>query len=295
MTGGTGRFNANEQIMNKFESVFKSAKDSLSVDAQGIKKASGDCRDAARQTSATCDTINSHSRRLIDFAVETQGALDELRGGGGGVSHLAAVARAASGDDLRAALAAASDVDDLARVCVDRSVEMTRAIDAGVATLPAVLRKAIDRGREQARENGGREADGVTVNAPPDVGPDVRALEETVERVRNASALTALEALQGAFHAISSEGERCRDMFHTVRDFSEDVMRVSTAIQEFKAGKVPGHAKSLAKDIWRCLRLSDLIRSFAVAAGKVIQWIVKVMQAIRNKAGSKFGRLLNGA
>ena len=52
-----------------------------------------------------------------------------------------------------------------------------------------------------------------------------------------------------------------------------------------------GKIRDLVKDIWRCLRLSDLIKAFAQAVGKLIKWIISLFQKVSDKLSKIWGAL----
>lgn len=273
---GIGEFASG--IIHDAAGMKDSLTDSLSIDIHGMKAAGGTCHKAACETSTICDTTISKARQLIDFGVEMKTAL-EVFNDGIDASDIVAVARVVNSDRMSAALGLASEMDDLALACVNQSIKMIDSIDAGIETLPDILEKEIDKRMDRAKEKGSKEGDPEL----PNLQPDVRELEETVGAVRDVNPLTAVDSLQRAFTGIASKGERCKDMFSTIHDFAKDVAGISETIESFKLGKMAGHIKDFVKDIWRSLRLSDLIRSFAVAVGQLIKWIIKVMQAVMEK------------
>lgn len=132
---------------------------------------------------------------------------------------------------------------------------------------------------DNAKEKGSREGDPEI----PNLESDVRALEDAAKGVRSANPLNAMDSFLTAFDGISVKGQLCKSMFETMRDFAKDVAGVSETIQNFKLGKMVGHIRDLVKDIWRCLRLSDLIRAFANAVEQLIKWIIKVIEAVMEK------------
>lgn len=151
-----------------------------------------------------------------------------------------------------------------------------------VATSADILEKNLDKRMENAKQKGSKEGDPEI----PNLEADVRALEDATRDVQSANPLNAIDSFQGAFEGISTKGKLCQDMFTTMREFADDVSGVSEAIENFKLGKMVGHIRDLVKSVWRCLRLSDLIRAFARAVEQLIKWIIKLIQAIMEKIQS---------
>jgi len=263
--------------------VIDSIKDVV-VDINGIKQAGCDCYNSASETTTICDTTKSKTTEMINFGLEMKSAMSAFTDGAGtrGSRDITAVSRAISTDDLTAALKTVTEMDDLALACVNQSLKMIDSINAGVDSLPDVLEKSIDRRMENAKQNGSDDGDPALL----DLDEDCRELERATDSVVGMNPFTAIDSFQNAFDGIVSKGNLCRDMFETIHAFAKDVSGVSDAIQNFKLGKMVGKIRDLVKDIWRCLRLSDLIRSFAEAAGRLIKWIMKLIQTLKEKIHS---------
>ena len=261
--------------------VKDSIKQNLAIDIKGIKQAGAECHSAARETSTICTTTTSKAGQLVGFGLEMKSALDGFSDGID-AQDFAAIGAVLGSDKMRGALSLATEMDDLAIACAKQSVKMIDTIDTGIETLPDVLEKNLDKRMDNAKEKGSKEGDPDI----PNIEGDVRALEDTVRDVHGANPLNAIDSFQKAFEGISAKGKLCENMFTTMRDFADDVAGVSEAIENFKLGKMVGHIRDLVKSIWRCLRLSDLIRAFAKAAEQLIQWIVKVIQALIEKIQS---------
>ncbi|KAL7554581.1 hypothetical protein ACHAWF_019043 [Thalassiosira exigua] len=260
------------------DSIKDSLKDNFFLDIKGIKSAGAECHVTAKETSQICTTTTSKASQLITYGCEMKAALDGFSDGVD-AQDFAAIGAILTSDKIHTVLSLASEMDDLAISCARQSSKMIDAIDAGIETLPDILEKNVDKRMENAKQDGSKEGDPEI----PNLENDVRALEDTARCVRQSNPINAIEWFQKAFDGITTKGELCRDMFATMRDFANDVAGVSEAIENFKFGKLVGHIKGLVKDIWRCLRLSDLIRSFARAAEKLIKWIVEVIKAVMEK------------
>jgi len=268
---GLGSFAAN---------VIDSIKD-VAVDIDGMKQAGGDCYNSSREAATICDTTTSKATEIIDFGLEMKSALAGFTDGVDS-KDITAISRVVTGDKLTAALKTVTEMDDLALACVNQSLKMIDSIGAGVDSLPDILEKKIDHRMENAKQKGSNDGD----SELQDLDTDCRELEEAVNSVVSANPFTAIDSFQNAFDNVVSKGKLCNDMFDNIRAFANDVTGVSDAIQNFKLGKMIGKISDLIKDIWRCLRLSDLIRSFAEAAGRLIKWIMNVIQSLKEKIDS---------
>lgn len=261
--------------------VTDSIKQNLAIDIKGMKQAGAECHSAARETSTICTTTTSKAGQLVAFGLEMKSALDGFNDGID-AQDFAAIGNVLASDKMRGALSLASEMDDLAIKCAKQSVKMIDTIDTGIETLPDILEKNLDKRTENAKQKGSKEGDPDI----PNLEEDVRSLQEATRGVQGANPLNAINSFQNAFEGISTKGKLCEDMFTTMRDFADDVAGVSEAIENFKLGKMVGHIRDLVKSIWRCLRLSDLIRAFAKAVEQLISWIIKVIQALIEKIQS---------
>lgn len=260
--------------------VMESIKDAT-ADFDSIKQAGGDCYNAARETTIICNTTISKTTDTINFGHEMKSALGAFNDGID-VEDFTTISGVMTSDKLTVALKTALEMDDLALACVNQSLKMIDSIGAGIDSLPDVLEKRIDQRMEAAKQNGSNDGD----SEPRNLDTDCRELEQAVDSVVNMNPLKAMNTFQSAFDGIISKSNVCKDMFEIIYAFAKDVSDVSDAIRNFKLGQMFGKIHDLVKDIWRCLRLSVLIRSFAETVGRLIKWIMKVIQAVVEKINS---------
>lgn len=179
-----------------------SLKDSLNIDIRGIKEAGHTCHQAALETSSICDTTTSKARQLIDFGLEMKKTL-EVFNNGVDASDFTALANVLCSDRMRVALGISSEMDSLALACVNQSIKMIDSIDAGIESLPDILKQGNDKRKDVAKENGSKKGN----PEPPNLEPDVRELDVTVKAVQDANLVTAMFSLDRAFTDISSKTE----------------------------------------------------------------------------------------
>lgn len=256
------------------------------IDIKGIKRAGGECHTTARETSELCDETVTKAREMVDFGLEIKSTLDGFDGGIS-ASTFAIIKDLIDGDKMRAAMSLAGELDDLALACVEKSVAMIEAMERGIDTLPDVIENRVENRMEAAFEEGGKEGDPEL----PDIEPDVRELETCVDGVRDVNLFTVMKSGKEAFNGLTRKGDVCKQMFCTIKDFAQDVAEVSDAIRNFELGNMIGKIRDLVKDIWRCLRLSDLIKSFAEHVGKLIKWIIKLFRMASEKLSAIWGAL----
>ena len=259
------------------------------LDIKGMKRAGKHCGETARSTTELCTTTVSKAKQMVDFGMELKTTLLEQGEDGKGLSadKFATIQELCSGEKIKSALAIATELDDLAIECVNQSTEMIDSIEKGIETLPDIIEDRLDNNLEQASKEGSRDGDPEL----RDVSPDVDQLERAVQNIEQVNLFTVMSSGKDAFTELVSKGEVCFELFGTIKSFAQNVAEVSDAIANFKLGAMIGKIKDLVADVFRCLRLSDLIRSFAQAIKKLITWIISLFKSVSSKLSSIWGAL----
>jgi chemotaxis regulatin CheY-phosphate phosphatase CheZ len=286
-----GRFAAS--IKDGFEDVVELVDDKIEkpiiLDIKGMKQAGGECAKEARKTSRLCTTTVSKAQQMVEFGKSLQQTLEEVSDGDNKISAetFATIKDLIDGDQMKASWKLATELDDLALKCVEHSVRMIDSMEKGIDTLPDILEDRLDNKMEQAQREGSRDGDPEL----RDVSPDIEQLEKAVKEVEEVNLFTVMSSGQQAFRGLTSKGQVCFELFDTIKDFSVSVAEVAGAIENFKLGNMIGKIRDLVKDIWRCLRLSDLIKAFAQSVGKLIKWIISLFQKVSDKLSKIWGAL----
>ncbi|KAL3941639.1 MAG: hypothetical protein SGARI_000532 [Bacillariaceae sp.] len=286
-----GRFAAS--IKDGFEDVVELVDDKIDkpiiLDIKGMKRAGGECAQEARATSELCETTVSKAQQMVDFGMNLQQTLEEVSDGDNKLSAetFATIKDLIDGDQMKASWKLATELDDLALQCVDHSVRMMDSMEKGIDTLPDILEDRLDNKVEQAKNEGSLEGDPEL----RDVTPDIEELEMAVKDVEEVNLFTVMSSGQQAFRGLTAKGQVCFELFDTIKDFSVSVAGVAGAIENFKLGNMIGKIRDLVKDIWRCLRLSDLIKAFAQAVGRLTKWIISLFQKVSDKLSKIWGAL----
>ena len=252
-----------------------------------MKRAGAKCADTAQETSTLCDTTVTKARQMVEFGMAMNQTLLDVDEGGLSANKFATIQGLCSGDKLKSAWKLATELDDLAIQCVNQSVEMIDSIEKGIETLPDIFEDRIDQNLEQATKEGSRQGDPEL----RDISPDMEELERAVKNIEEVNLFTVMKSGKEAFHGLVEKGGICFELFGTIQSFANDVSGVAYAIANFQLGAMIGKIRDLVKDIWRCLRLSDLIRSFARAIGKLIKWIISLFRSVSEKLSSVWGAL----
>jgi len=118
------------------------------------------------------------------------------------------------------------------------------------------------------------------------------------EDIEDVNLFTVVERGSLAFQGLHRHGELSQDMFASIQNFAEDVETVSGSFrgfkpEDFKSFKTLGKIRDVASSIWRCLRLSNLINSFAEHVGELMQWMISLFEIASKKLGAIWGALAN--
>jgi hypothetical protein len=135
----------------------------------------------------------------------------------------------------------------------------------------------------------------------PDIDQSVNDMKRLVIDIQDVNLFTIVKSGSAAFDGLRKNGELSSDMFNSINNFAKDVESVSGSFRnlsddndEFKnPAKMFSKIKTVAKDAWRCLRLSGLMKLFAEKVQLLIKWIISLFQIASTKLGNIWGALSN--
>mmetsp|Transcript_25800 Transcript_25800/g.38944 ORF Transcript_25800/g.38944 Transcript_25800/m.38944 type:complete len:582 (+) Transcript_25800:90-1835(+) len=260
----------------------------INIDIGGMRRAGSSCHQNALETTELCNETVQKAREMVDFGLEIKATLTNLGGNNNmDVSALATIKDLIGGNQMKAAMSLAGEMDDLALRCVEKSNAMIKSMNDAVVALPDALEEHIEDKVDAAQNKGAREGDPEL----PDIQPDIEELGRCVTAIEEVNLVTVFDAGVNAFDGLTSKGEICRTMFSTIKDFAVDIVEMTQVLKEFKIHKFVGKVKDLVRDIWRCLRLGDLIKAFALQVGKLVKWIIDLFKICNERLSMIWGAL----
>jgi len=282
------------RLGDKFEELVEVIDDNkpILIDIKGIARAGKQCHKSAVGTSELCNETIAKAKEMVGFGLELKETLDGLSGGGLlEASKFEVISDLVDGDVIRDAISLAGDMQGLSLACVDKSQEMIGAMERGVDCLPDFLESHIENKMEEAVTRG-------SSNDPelPDIESHERDLKKLLSGVEDVNIFTIVTAGKEAFDGLTRKGKLCEEMFCTIQSFANNVAGTSETMRNLEidnVGSMIGNMKDLAKDVWRCLRLSGLIKSFAEGVERLIKWIIKLFNKASSKLSSIWGALAN--
>lgn len=256
------------------------------INIKGIRNSGRRCHENARSTVELCGNTVTKAREMVEFGLEIKSTLTSMQGNMD-ASALATIKDLIDGDKMKSAMRLAGEMNGLALECVDKSTGMIDSMNEAIDKLPDIVERRIENKMEKAAEKGAREGDPEL----PDIQPDVDELDRCITAIREVNLVTVFDAGMNAFNGLTAKGDVCKEMFSAIKDFATSIVEVSQAIQDFELTKMIGKMRSLARDIWRCLRLGDLIKAFAERVGKLVKWIINLFKMANEKLSMIWGAL----
>mmetsp|Transcript_21989 Transcript_21989/g.32477 ORF Transcript_21989/g.32477 Transcript_21989/m.32477 type:complete len:299 (-) Transcript_21989:77-973(-) len=245
------------------------------ADADKLQNAGSKVGRLARETSGHCVETNTKSQQLIAFATDVK---TTFVGFADGIdpSDFQNVQSLVSGDKMNSNIALAKEMDDLALQCVNKSMEMTKALKEGIEALPEPVKKEINDDNDEDSNTDQPDL--------PDIDKDIEELEECTKNIDNMNFFSAKEAGENAFEGLTNKGEVCQKVFGSMKDFADSIVEINDAFSNAKncCGKI-FTVVSEAKEIMRSIRLAKLIQLFAESAAKLIKSIIALMKAVMKK------------
>lgn len=268
-----------ESIKDKIDDVAES----IDFDADEAKRAGRDCHTAARDASTLCSETISKATTMVNFADEIRSTLQSVANGRPDASVLKTIRDLVDGDRVKKATSLATELKKLSRQCVNHSVAMISAMDRGVSSLPDIIEDKL----ESKVENSLKKDDIQLRN----IEQDLQAVSGCVASCKDVNLFTVTKVGVNAFDVLTSKGAVCKEMFTTIKRFAEDVVSISNVIQNFEISKIAGKISSLVRSMWRCLRLSGLIKRLAEEVGRLTRLIIDLFKMASSKLGAIWGAL----
>lgn len=218
---------------------------------------------------------------MIDFADEILSTLKSLPGND--ASILDTIRELTDGEKVLAAKEVASGLDVAAQDCVKKSIEMIDAMDEGVDSLPQMLQDMIEKEHDEDADKD----DDIDTSIIQDVENDLDDVKSCITSIQSLNLVTGLKVGVQAFGQLAEKAKRSRSLFDKVSDFASDIVDITKAFHDMAVKDVVSKSKELLK----CLRLTDVMRQLAQAAGKLIQMIIELFQSLAERISKLWAAL----
>jgi len=241
-----------------------------------LKDAALKSNSLAKETTELCRSTETQSQQMAEFCQDLKETLTTFQGNVN-ADAFATIQELLSGDKVQTAMSLANDMNDQASKCVDKSVEMVTIMEETMDKLPGPLQQAIDqaiKSEASADETLPDPSSQLTT-----LDRDIADVQDCMTAIKNLNLFTALEVGLKAFEQFSLKAKVSRAMFDTIRGYSQNVSDITDAFQELDVMTIANKVK----DLWKCLKLSGIMRKLAEGLGNLIQLVIQLFQATSTK------------
>jgi phage-related protein len=247
------------------------------TDLEGLRSAGSDCHRLAAETVELSVSTKTKCQNVIDFAQDVKATLTGI---GPKLAPSTYTTIMEYHDKMTETMTLAREMDDMAQECVNKSSEMTQAMQRGVDSLPKATKSEMEDDKDSEDENDVKLLD---------VDKDIEELEKCTSSLQNTNLFSAASSGTRAFQGLANKGELCKTMFERVEELSASIARITQAFMQQSCCAQMTAVLSEAKNMLRCIRLSTLMQKIAEAARRLIQAIFNLL----NMAWSKFKDFLD--
>jgi hypothetical protein len=245
-----------------------------SADLNGLQSAGNECRALAEQTSMLSATARNKGQSVVDYTREVRDTLKNF-GTKMDASTFVSIKALIENNKMTEAKTAASEMNDIAMECVNKSKAMAAAMQKGVKSLPDPVKDDL--------EDAKRDTDDEDVTEILDIHQDIQDLDNCTRDIKQMNLLSAARSGADAFLGLAEKQEACRNMFSKMKDLSASVVRLSEAFMEQNCCIRMRAMPSQANDMLKCIRLSGLITKIAEAVRTLIKAILRFLGAAWEK------------
>lgn len=161
-------------------------------------------------------------------------------------------------------------------------------MEDAMEALPEPLQNAIDKALREAPPSEEEEeeaaAAATTATNPSSqitsMDRDISDVQECLTAIGELNLVTALKVGMQALEQFSLKAKVSRDMFGSISEYATEIADITDAFANLDFKKIILHK---IKAIWKCLKLSTLMKTLAEGLGKLIQLVVDLFEATSSK------------
>jgi hypothetical protein len=240
-----------------------------------------DCIEHAMQARGLCNHAKTRSMDLVKQCGTIKDFLSDM--GELNSGSFRALKDLADGDEIRSAIAIASELDDIVLDCASKAVAMIDRVREGFENLPSIVTEGIT------------DDDGVQDDDPDpaDVEQNVKDLEANREEINNATVVEAIQVGSRGFSNASDQVTNTKDLIQMVRSFAENCMAV---LQSFMGVWDLPTAIQRVQEMCRIVKVGQMMKQFADQIKRVILAVIDFLQTTIEKFQSMdIGDMAQGA
>lgn len=241
-----------------------------------IKEAGLSSNKLAKETTELCRSTQTKSQDMMEFCGELKETLTASTEGGVSADAFETIQELLSGDKVQTAMGLAKEMNEDAKKCVDKSVEMVTIMEDTMDKLPAPLQQAIDKA---IQAKGGAPSVEDPSSQLTTLDRDIADVQECLKAIQELNLFTAVKVGVQALEQFSLKAKVSRDMFDSISGYSQNVAEITEAFSNLDVVTIVHKVK----DIWKCLKLSGLMKTLAEGLGKLINLVIDLFEATSSK------------
>ena len=264
----------------------------FNADIGGLQSAGSDCRRLAGETSELCERARNKGEAVSGLSQDVR---DTLQGFGEKIdaSSFLKIKELVEDDKTKETMTLASDMDDMAKECITKSKEMSNAMSQGVESLPDPVKSEI----EQETDSEDSEIAEIL-----HIDKDIEEVETCTKSIRSMNLFTAASSGKSAFDSLANKSQLCSTIFDKIKGLAQSVARISEALISGSCCAQIRAIASEARDMFKCIHLSNLIAKAAEAVRRLIRAIINLIKTSWKKfqgfmkefqAAKRIGRFVN--
>lgn len=274
-----------ERVTEKISSELGNI-DDLGPAVSKLNETASQCHDTARETVEICSATEGKRQAMIDFASEIQSTMSGLKNADASV--LETIKQLTDGQRIESAIALARGLDETAIQCVEKSIKLIDTMEDGMDSLPEVVQKAIEHAAGSDDDDGDDDHDGhEDIDLLKDFDRDIADVKTCIDSLQHMNLVTAFKVGLEAFTHLTEKAKSSRSMFESIQNYAKDVEAITGAFHDMRVRSVV----SKAKDLLRCIRMGDVMRKLAEAAGKLVKILIELFKATSERISTLWGAL----
>jgi hypothetical protein len=174
----------------------------------------------ARETVELCESTKVYGDKMVEFGSDISATVKSLNMEDAS-EVLETMKRLTDGKKLKQAMKLASQMDDIAISCIDKSVKMMDMMEDAMDALPEFFEDLIDQAAE--KEHGDTEQEVSLTN----LDRDIEDVQTCIEAIGDLNLVTAFSVGSNAFEQLSLKATQSKALFHTISGFSSSVAEIT--------------------------------------------------------------------
>jgi len=227
------------------------------------------CAREAREAKRLCADAYGDGKALVEYTLSVKGQLEGFTRLD--PSSLRAAQQLMRGEEIRAMLQLAEQMDELVVQCIEKVANMIRIVTEGFRGLPEIITDGISDLTA---------ADTSDIAAPANTERDIAELNAATEAINASNLLSAVSAGVKGFSGTAAKANVCNEMLCATQDFADNT---SQTVEVFMGSWNLDVMGNKVQEIFRCVKLGTVMQQFSEQTKALVLSIVALLQATIQK------------